>query len=699
MNRIIILMLLHFTVMLSQTAISQWTNYGPYGCNPNSLAYINSTLISANSYSGVFFSSNNGINWYPVNIGVTPYMNANHVEVNNFNIFVGTNYNGIYKSTNYGINWIQLNNGIPSNASVNKITSDANRIFAAAGDVYFSSDNGVSWVNRSNGLAPNNQRGALIIDGNYVYCGTNGFYYTTDNGLNWVQSNNGLPSSPYISCLAKDSINNIIAGTSSGVYKSTNNGLNWQSMNMVYGARSLMFKDNILYAGTDVGVYKTTNLGLNWSLKNNGFLNTNFNFVSMITKDNIIFLANYGSSSLGGGYSGIYYSTNDGNNWIYSINGIAGLITNSVCTVNNTVFCGTTSNLFRSSDSGMNWSISSNGIDQKYICCVAGNGNNIFAGTDGSGIFLSTDMGNTWLSRNSGLNNSTVDAIEMTGTNTFVNATGGINAGIYFSSNLGTNWIRRSGTLSSVQDFASASNYVFACTFTQGIFVTSNSGLNWNSCNNNLTNLSTRCLNYYDNMLLAGTTLGGAFYSIDYGANWINLNLYNLTNSTVNDIISINGTIIAGTSKDGIFYTTNQGLNWSNINQGLDNFDIYTLCFDNQYLYAGSYGRSVWRRPLSQLVYISHLNNKIPFSFSLLQNYPNPFNPSTVIRFQLSVVGNILLKLYDVRGREIQTLVNERLQPGTYEVSFDGSQLTSGVYFYKIMTDSYSETKRMIMIK
>ena len=91
--------------------------------------------------------------------------------------------------------------------------------------------------------------------------------------------------------------------------------------------------------------------------------------------------------------------------------------------------------------------------------------------------------------------------------------------------------------------------------------------------------------------------------------------------------------------------------------------------------------------------------------YSLSQNYPNPFNPITKIRFAVpkSDVGQIFqfvtLKVYDITGREVQTLVYESLQPGMYETSFDGSLLTSGIYFYKLITDGFTETKKMLMLK
>jgi len=83
----------------------------------------------------------------------------------------------------------------------------------------------------------------------------------------------------------------------------------------------------------------------------------------------------------------------------------------------------------------------------------------------------------------------------------------------------------------------------------------------------------------------------------------------------------------------------------------------------------------------------------------LKQNYPNPFNPTTNIKYQIANKKLVILKIYDILGKEIETLVNERQSPGVYEVTFDGSALSSGVYFYKLTADNYSETKKLVLIK
>ncbi|MCX6164823.1 MAG: T9SS type A sorting domain-containing protein, partial [Ignavibacteriae bacterium] len=113
---------------------------------------------------------------------------------------------------------------------------------------------------------------------------------------------------------------------------------------------------------------------------------------------------------------------------------------------------------------------------------------------------------------------------------------------------------------------------------------------------------------------------------------------------------------------------------------------------------------------------ISFISNRIPAHFFLSQNYPNPFNPITKIKFNIAPrlsspspsntfgLGSsgdplVTLKVYDILGKEVAILVNEKLKPGEYEVSFDGGSLSSGIYFYTLSTDNFKETKKMLLIK
>ena len=89
----------------------------------------------------------------------------------------------------------------------------------------------------------------------------------------------------------------------------------------------------------------------------------------------------------------------------------------------------------------------------------------------------------------------------------------------------------------------------------------------------------------------------------------------------------------------------------------------------------------------------------IPQTFQLSQNYPNPFNPTTSIRYMVSSITNVKLTVYDILGREIQTLVNEEKPAGTYEAIFNASNLSSGVYFYRLEADGFVQTKKMNLLK
>jgi flagellar hook assembly protein FlgD len=87
------------------------------------------------------------------------------------------------------------------------------------------------------------------------------------------------------------------------------------------------------------------------------------------------------------------------------------------------------------------------------------------------------------------------------------------------------------------------------------------------------------------------------------------------------------------------------------------------------------------------------------FTFSLSQNYPNPFNPTTYISFSLQSKSKVRLVVYDILGNEIQTLVNDELSEGKYSIKFDGSNLASGIYIYKLITDKFTDVKKMILMK
>lgn len=143
-----------------------------------------------------------------------------------------------------------------------------------------------------------------------------------------------------------------------------------------------------------------------------------------------------------------------------------------------------------------------------------------------------------------------------------------------------------------------------------------------------------------------------------------------------------------------LYFTTNGGNTFDTVSWGRCLTAIVfindTLGFASGYnIYKYSYGTDVG----------IHNTGETALSYNLYQNYPNPFNPNTTIKFSIAKSGDVKLSVFDIMGREIKTIVNESLQTGTYTVEMNAEDLTSGIYFYKLVTDNFSETKKMLLIK
>ena len=215
---------------------------------------------------------------------------------------------------------------------------------------------------------------------------------------------------------------------------------------------------------------------------------------------------------------------------------------------------------------------------------------------------------------------------------------------------------------------------IFAGTWDFGVYLSTNNGTSWTQTA--LNDQAAKSLVISGGNIFAGT-YNGIYLSTNNGTSWTQTALNNITNS-----IAISGSNIFAGTNSGIFLSTNNGTSWINKNQGFNVVPIVNaLVIANNYIFAGTVGNSVWRRSLSEIIGVQNISSEVPVSYSLGQNYPNPFNPVTKIKFSIVssphvLGGNLVqLKVYDVMGREVQTLVNESLKPGTYEVTFDGSTL------------------------
>jgi hypothetical protein len=150
----------------------------------------------------------------------------------------------------------------------------------------------------------------------------------------------------------------------------------------------------------------------------------------------------------------------------------------------------------------------------------------------------------------------------------------------------------------------------------------------------------------------------------------------------------------------GIERSTDAGLNWGWYNNGLPYFNAFTICSSELHpnkLFVTTYGGGIYTCNQT----ISDVSDQKPGinSFSLAQNYPNPFNPTTKIEYSIPKTGMVSIKIYNILGREVITLVNEEKPSGHYTINFNAGNFPSGIYFYTLKVGSFTETKKLVLLK
>ncbi|HUI30987.1 MAG TPA: T9SS type A sorting domain-containing protein [Candidatus Acidoferrales bacterium] len=386
------------------------------------------------------------------------------------------------------------------------------------------------------------------------------------------------------------------------------------------------------------------------------------------------------------------------------------------------IFAGTWGDgVFRSLDQGETWTQINAGLADLYINTLAvirsrTNQSELFAGTN-FGLFISTNDGANWIEADSGLTNMTLCSVASVDT---VLVAGTWGDGIFRSTDNGKSWSQQSSMLAGkfitsiitcpTRDGSGRSG-LFAATDNSGVFLSSDKGVTW-------TFVSGGIYGYIHSLAIsvtpADTTLFvardgiGVYCTANYGKKWT-LKRTGLTNwSTMSfamDRTPTDTTLILATWGSGVFLSHDNAANWTAVDTGLSDPYVWSICVGpssgaGRYLFAGTNDHGIWRRPMSELAAEVRAtvgeNSKL---FSLNQNYPNPFNPSTVISYQLPVNSQVTLKVYDVLGREVATLVNARQTPGEHSVTFDARNLPSGIYFYRISAGGYTATRKMLLVK
>jgi len=149
-----------------------------------------------------------------------------------------------------------------------------------------------------------------------------------------------------------------------------------------------------------------------------------------------------------------------------------------------------------------------------------------------------------------------------------------------------------------------------------------------------------------------------------------------------------------------IHKTTNAGQNWYRQYYTTFPYALHSIHFiNNNTGFAVGVNGKILKTTTGGVSGIKILSNEIPDNYNLYQNYPNPFNPSTAIRFDIPKYSYTKIIVSDALGRKIETLINEELRAGSYEVNFNGSNYPSGVYFYKLQADKFIDVKKMLLVK
>jgi len=273
-------------------------------------------------------------------------------------------------------------------------------------------------------------------------------------------------------------------------------------------------------------------------------------------------------------------------------------------------------------------------------------------------ILRTTNGGINWTSQSSGTTNW-LWSVSFTDANTGT-AVGEVGT-ILRTTNGGVNWISQtSGTSSALKgvSFTDINNGT-SVSLTGMILRTTNGGTNWFSQTSGAS---------------------GPLYSVSF------------TDVNTGTAVGYNGTIIR---------TTNGGTNWTSQSSGTT-LRLHCVSFIDSINGTAVGDGGLILRTTTGGTSVNQINNKIPERFSLYQNYPNPFNPTTIIRFAIYKSAFTVLKVYDALGKEVATLVNEKLSTGSYEVDFNGTEshnLSSGVYFYHLEAGDFAETRKMVLVK
>ena len=692
--------------LLAQSATQlgwEWLNPKPTHSSLREIEFAdNNTGYCIGSEGTILKTTNDGLNWNFLEIWVQPGFydyRLLHLFNKDTLIIIGNSPN-IYKSTNGGADWIAVNTGsfelihgmyfrnsltgylTGSNGILLKTTTGGNswtniplNLYLQQTSVSFPDDNtgfiaGQKLLRTTNGCVTwdtssviTNANCMYFLNSSTGFIGANTLYITTNSGSSWSKTSADIYQVRSIKFLNSGTG---YANADNMILKTTNAGSNWFSIGTGQGYGLDFVNEQLGFSCTADSyggiIRKTTNGGNNWNNLSSRFESGDIYALYFVNQ-----LTGYY-----GGTSGILgKTTNGGQNWINILLG-SGSFINSIRFLNeNTGFIGQSSGsengiIRKTTNAGINW-IAAN-VSAPVIAIMFADQNTGYALGSRSTIFKTTDSGLSW--NVTGVPSTWLNGLFVLDANT-VMAVGShsgpiLQAFVAKTTNGGLNWI------SNDYNWGSAGNSVY---FT-------NSQTGYVACG------------------YAGYG-GRVFKTTDFGENWTYQLLANQYSLNTIQFFDMNTGMISGNNGNA-YKTTNAGLVWSPL-YAVTDYHFFTMhCPDPNTCYYGGWYDIMMKTSMGGIL-LGNENSSIifPSDFSLSQNYPNPFNPSTKIRFSISgtSVAQTFLSVYDLLGREIATLVNEELKPGTYEVNWDASNYPSGVYFYRLTTETFYETRKMVLIR
>jgi photosystem II stability/assembly factor-like uncharacterized protein len=478
--------------------------------------------------------------------------------------------------------WVSIG---PEGGYIHCMTRSGNNLYAVSGmyflippQLFISSNNGLSWAKINSETFPDDVR-AIASIGNYIFIGTgSGVFRSDDNGLTWIKKINGFPyGEKYINYLAVSDTSLFAAGTGSGLIRSTDFGENWTTVTngltdtYLY---SLTANETTVFAGTgdnNLGVFRSTDNGATWRQVSNGmayYNNGNWipNMAPMITS-----LAYVGSDLYAGTseFQGIWKSTDNGNNWVFTSMETMNYNTISAISGNESVVLAGSFNgggIIKSNNDGISWTEANHGIEvYGLVSSFLMESGNTFVSTKG-GIYKSVNNGDSWTNANSGIKADQITGFAVFDSDLYVGAGGG---GVFHSTDEGMSWNTVNNglpisewTLDGLESNSSAlfvwdrlsfdggNTWEMSNIYSPGSMLFGFDGPRWLEHGN-----AWFAINSYENV--------GVYRSTDNGQNWTTITngINNPTGLLYMHIYSDGPTLFLGTS-EAPYYSTDNGDTW-----------------------------------------------------------------------------------------------------------------------------------------